>query len=1264
MAVKELIDLYEPSPSAARRARTSRRASLEPSSTSTAASSLPPTPARFISRESPAPEASASSSTASHSRTVVSRPSSKLSSDGAETVDIAEEDVTSSLHHARTPFLDSVLKRPSAIQFADAEEKEKLIPNPHAHTYPPQNPFIGGKSYANRPTVISTNTATTWSSTRSHIPVPATTVFARNAVPLHLPKLDEYLASLPKPEFLESKRNLKDNLDEGTGSRPRGSGSKAKAVDAPDMFPPMERLVKSGKSLDDLEVNLGTLPFWRNRKTILGASLNVIIGFLGSSALASFYSLQGLVNTVQVFALLLSTIVGKDGVVDKWRQIFLGTIPNILALNFASTLTQSLLYLVVFIVITACLLYYFYRSTLHCDRYNRIEGLQETETRGNQWGLVIVTFLLTVIYLPLSTMAVHVIVWSEELWPVANPYKNATLRRNEQGRPILDPLGPIEEFRDPLDFCWTTTMKRNEVNYAAIIVILAVVAVAFLTIWFPIALRRVIEESVPKVDKYNGLGRLRSEADMDAEYHRLLDRDRNPFAFLYSGFRRGWATYESIYLFAKLSTLVIIAVIDPDNCLFRSASRVTIPIARQVLLLVATIGFFLAQCTLSPFLDPVNNASEWTSRLNYVTTATTALAITLDVPGKKIVETYVLYSIYIVTYGLGFYFSAINFGIMQRLVKRLTRRIDFSIDIFSPRLDVSSSSIHIKRRIWQESVSTLLFTDEDCRIPPEQAMAFAQGCDAEYPPYLLEFQGTPGERHAENMKILRDVGDLSYKKAVLLLHGPDYSWYQYLEQEIQKRFVGPDCYWKRPSIEGSEWMEASECKSHFGNAWWIPFPPTLVIRYDEGPMAVLRDIADLEAYIAQNADPDIQRRRHVRMSLRALDGQRVFWIYEHKQKVGRASSWLSTRGSYAAATSVNYDTAVLRIKKRGYLHWEGLQLGSGFIVELIYSKNVKVSGEVIGLTDDYDLTSPLAKFLEVNRRLIEGRIQHVEDVLHDYRRFHRKECKWKNHVLSYRFLSYVYAQPRDPTGLPESSIEGERDTRIRRLMLSSEDVFRSMYERYTAVSRSEAATWWYIFWDDLWRRNHDTIGGLEKHESDFNPYYATSIAYSPLPRPALESFLAQRGLLHKKPKFMDCIHAGFLNKLYSRLNDCVYRDSSRAIMFHMGYDRNELDMEDVDVLTQGNPSTLGTGGGTHHDGSWIRTRPTYRWEGLLTDPVRKKDWGNRKWFAKLGAWFGLTPLWRSGLTSKGLSLDVRLENGRYVLLDESGSSVALSVRSP
>ncbi len=88
---------------------------------------------------------------------------------------------------------------------------------------------------------------------------------------------------------------------------------------------------------------------------------------------------------------------------------------------------------------------------------------------------------------------------------------------------------------------------------------------------------------------------------------------------------------------------MIIAIIDPDNCFFRSLPRSPVPVVRQILLLVSTIGFFLAQCFFAPFLDPVNNASEWTSRLNYVATSIVALLLALDIPGKQIYNVYVLY---------------------------------------------------------------------------------------------------------------------------------------------------------------------------------------------------------------------------------------------------------------------------------------------------------------------------------------------------------------------------------------------------------------------------------------------------------------------------------------------------------------------------------------------------------------------------------------------------------------------------------------------
>lgn len=145
--------------------------------------------------------------------------------------------------------------------------------------------------------------------------------------------------------------------------------------------------------------------------------------------------------------------------------------PNILALSFASSTKWAMVILIVLMFITGTLLYFFYRATSVCCRLGTVEGLQAANWFPHKWTLIFMSFVLTVVYLPLSTMAVHVVVWSDDLWVVPNPYTNATSLP-----PVLPPLGPSAEYRDPLDFCWTTTMRRNELNYAPALVILALIS--------------------------------------------------------------------------------------------------------------------------------------------------------------------------------------------------------------------------------------------------------------------------------------------------------------------------------------------------------------------------------------------------------------------------------------------------------------------------------------------------------------------------------------------------------------------------------------------------------------------------------------------------------------------------------------------------------------------------------------------------------------------------------------------------------------------
>jgi hypothetical protein len=119
-------------------------------------------------------------------------------------------------------------------------------------------------------------------------------------------------------------------------------------------------------------------------------------------------------------------------------------------------------------------------------------------------------------------------------------------------------------------------------------------------------------------------------------------------------------------------------------------------------------------------------------------------------------------------------------------------------------------------------------------------MQFAEARDYEYPPYLLDFMGSPGERHVENLKvcfrkfkssseylcnftqILKDVGSFAYSRAVALCNGPDYPLLRHLEEQILKHYIGPDCFWQSKDETKTTYARS------FGNAWWIPFPPTLV----------------------------------------------------------------------------------------------------------------------------------------------------------------------------------------------------------------------------------------------------------------------------------------------------------------------------------------------------------------------------------------------------------------------------------------------------
>ena len=97
--------------------------------------------------------------------------------------------------------------------------------------------------------------------TAPHTPVPAVKVFSRQAPALYLPALDNYLASLPAPNF---------------STFPYSRDHPAV------MFPPMDRLAATGRTLEDLETNNTIPPWWRNRSALFGGIVSRVLGILVS----------------------------------------------------------------------------------------------------------------------------------------------------------------------------------------------------------------------------------------------------------------------------------------------------------------------------------------------------------------------------------------------------------------------------------------------------------------------------------------------------------------------------------------------------------------------------------------------------------------------------------------------------------------------------------------------------------------------------------------------------------------------------------------------------------------------------------------------------------------------------------------------------------------------------------------------------------------------------------------------------------------------
>ena len=369
--------------------------------------------------------------------------------------------------------------------------------------------------------------------------------------------------------------------DEADESDPKHLATKAKASHAAPnskltveqckralIFPPMHS-VPPELTVTDLKHNRTPRAPLVTLNSILSTAIDAVLGAQGSSFAVSlmrvevFRDLIQLVGTGVNFAIPPASgqtassaqLLASEHGAHSPKTIILSFIPSVLGLDFVSAFGKAILWLWLFTML--CLIACWEFKTMvggwggplgHQEDLG--EGLDSeeihirrqmgwpTRVRKSRTYRICIIFLVTTFYLPLSKLSIGALAWTSDYWAVENYYATSD-------NPSPDSLGPSETFRDPLDFCYTTTMRRDGFNWSYPILGVAIVTVLIVTIWFPIRLWSVVRMEVPKIDRYTELGEKRT--DLRAEYDRLLERDRSPFSFVYNGERGVQGTHTSIH---------------------------------------------------------------------------------------------------------------------------------------------------------------------------------------------------------------------------------------------------------------------------------------------------------------------------------------------------------------------------------------------------------------------------------------------------------------------------------------------------------------------------------------------------------------------------------------------------------------------------------------------------------------------------------------------------------------------------------------------
>eukprot|EP00672_Neobodo_designis_P007547 CAMPEP_0174878766 /NCGR_PEP_ID=MMETSP1114-20130205/82921_1 /TAXON_ID=312471 /ORGANISM="Neobodo designis, Strain CCAP 1951/1" /LENGTH=1194 /DNA_ID=CAMNT_0016114155 /DNA_START=261 /DNA_END=3845 /DNA_ORIENTATION=- len=762
----------------------------------------------------------------------------------------------------------------------------------------------------------------------------------------------------------------------------------------------------------------------------------------------------------------------------------------------------------------------------------------------------------------------------------------------------------------------------------AFYVITAIIAIIAVTIFLPVRLFYVIQSNVPKERLFDATGEPNQYAERDYLADLAKKSRKNPVASLFNEYNRGMR-FHKVTIMALKCYLILVAVLLSGNvatgkkytqvyngtalvngAVLAETPNDTYNHVRPALMIFGLLVYTLVCVLRRPFIATLAHALDVFQRVFAMICIACAYMIMFDVAPDAIA--WVFNGTMFAMFFISILFIIASFEAVQEKFRfaigdvRLTpvSANDPTPKWFKPELvDFARQR---KPRVWQDYWTNLLVHQEPFALrPPERTIEShglfsddaaetehqriaAETCDFEYVDnddtvaYLLDFKGSVAERHMENIEIAADVGAAHFESGLLKLTASEMDSVVFATRQLH----GRDCYVNRPG-------KTHGVVGQWGCLYVMPMPYECFFAPDDDGPEIRFTTVDMEDLIRDNSHPEIQRQRRVREQLRglALECERGYQVYFHITRQETISTGKNESTEYTM-TRTHGTLRVRPLREKPIFQVPGtdttMSVGPGFTVEIEYKtgtaaekggqtiNNTAVIGhEELGIFPDLRMTEQLD-------RLINGNLDRVKkghfDVLRHkdcFRRYFMSEFLAKALTLSYAFWPAVFNNDRATLADVRRQLgEYEHNPQLRALAAPEKrgvleavyqrlalydtcpatalwvcfwhdlralaapekrGVLEAVYQRLALYDTCPATALWVCFWHDLYTNNLDLkkIAKDEDVNGLLNPYVPTSIVWNPVSMEKCCEALRSVGLQSESGGGF--IRVALLNKLYGAL---------------------------------------------------------------------------------------------------------------------------------